>query len=203
MMIKKDNVTAELFCAMRVHLMNESEIGVFCPADAFVWEDNCQNVEFMNFTAVSEHNEMKVIGALRSSILSMLGSYPTTMSEDEELIKSATDGNTNSNSNNDIGPILLAAYQIRYREKDILKGAMEFLDDYQTNVTTGNVTFQIELKRKEREEADLREIIRKAFITDVKVTNLKLQNLGKFKPAPIFTYSHVPSSSLIYLFNSI
>ena len=30
------NISDELMCAMRVHLMNESEMNVFCPADAKV-----------------------------------------------------------------------------------------------------------------------------------------------------------------------
>lgn len=30
------NITKELMCAMRVHLMNETEMNVFCPAEAKV-----------------------------------------------------------------------------------------------------------------------------------------------------------------------
>ena len=30
------NISKELMCAMRVHLMNESEMNVFCPAEAKV-----------------------------------------------------------------------------------------------------------------------------------------------------------------------
>lgn len=48
-------------CAMRVHLMNESEMNVFCPAEAKVFHENCQNVEFMNYTAISLNNELNVI----------------------------------------------------------------------------------------------------------------------------------------------
>lgn len=52
MKIKHHNISDELFCAMRVHLMNETEVHTFCPADARIWNDNCQDVEFMNYTAV-------------------------------------------------------------------------------------------------------------------------------------------------------
>jgi hypothetical protein len=53
MLITHRNVSDELMCAMRVHLMNETELDVFCPAEARVWQENCMNVEFMNFTAIS------------------------------------------------------------------------------------------------------------------------------------------------------
>ncbi len=46
------NISKELMCAMRVHLMNETEMDVFCPAESKVFEENCQNVEFMNYTAI-------------------------------------------------------------------------------------------------------------------------------------------------------
>jgi hypothetical protein len=36
MRIEHGNITKELFCAMRVHLMNETEVHTFCPADARV-----------------------------------------------------------------------------------------------------------------------------------------------------------------------
>jgi hypothetical protein len=89
MKITYENVTDELFCAMRVHLMNESEIFVFCPKEARVWEDNCLNVEFMKFTAISENNEMDVIRALRNSIHGLLGSYPTSIDQDRVLLSEA------------------------------------------------------------------------------------------------------------------
>ena len=61
MKIQKGNITEELFCAMRVHLMNETEVHTFCPADARIWNDNCQDVQFMNYTAISMNNELAVI----------------------------------------------------------------------------------------------------------------------------------------------
>ena len=52
MKITKGNITEELLCAMRVHLMNETEMQVFCPKDVRIWDENCHNVEFLNFTAI-------------------------------------------------------------------------------------------------------------------------------------------------------
>jgi hypothetical protein len=36
MKITHGNISEELLCAMRVHLMNETEMNVFCPAEAKV-----------------------------------------------------------------------------------------------------------------------------------------------------------------------
>lgn len=36
MKIVHGNISQELMCAMRVHLMNDTELNVFCPADAKV-----------------------------------------------------------------------------------------------------------------------------------------------------------------------
>jgi hypothetical protein len=62
MRLDSDGVIApQLFCAMRVHLMNETEVHVFCPRDVLVWEENCHSVEFANFTAISPTNEAAVL----------------------------------------------------------------------------------------------------------------------------------------------
>lgn len=45
MKIRQDNISEELFCAMRVHLMNETEVHTFCPADARIWNDNCTCID--------------------------------------------------------------------------------------------------------------------------------------------------------------
>ena len=39
MKIVHGNISEELMCAMRVHLMNDTELNVFCPADAKVGRD--------------------------------------------------------------------------------------------------------------------------------------------------------------------
>lgn len=162
MRITHNNVTEELMCAMRVHLMNESEIHVFCPKEARVWEDNCLNVEFMNFTAISAGNELDVVTALRSSLHSLLGSYPTTVDEDKELINRYDDGV------DEIGDITLNAIILRYKEKEILLNALDWLDEHEAKVKNGTVPFQLELKAKERVEADLRDAEHKKFVEQVK-----------------------------------
>jgi hypothetical protein len=172
MKITYNNITDELMCAMRVHLMNESEIHVFCPKDALVWEENCMNVEFMNFTAISFTNEIAVVNALRSSIYNLLGSYPTTIETDIDIInnyeKTKVDDNNEDNNNIIFGPITYAAMRLRYREKQILHSALNFLYDHEQAVFNGTIIFQLALKAQERIEADLREIEHKKFLQNVR-----------------------------------
>jgi hypothetical protein len=229
MKIVYGNVSEELMCAMRVHLMNESEIFVFCPKEARVWEDNCMDVSFMNYTAISERNEMDVVQALRVSIQGLLASYPTSMEEDAALIQqavasqearkrftstsntgSAADGGSgeseaggdeidttdaeeevdlidqevdpsdqnNKKNKNDkkaqeeeeesVGPVTLAAYRLRFREKEILHSALQYLDEHEAKILNGSVVFQIEMKAQERLEADIRAAEHARFIEEVK-----------------------------------
>lgn len=162
MKITYNNVTEELKCAMRVHLMNETEMNVFCPKEARVWEDNCMNVEFMNYTAISETNEINVIGALRGSIQTLLASYPTTIDEDRRVLLQVEEGIT------PMGPIMENAIRLRYREKEILFTALDHLREYEEKVLNGSVVFQLALKEKEREEADRRFEEHKKFVEEIK-----------------------------------
>jgi hypothetical protein len=128
MKITYNNITDELMCAMRVHLMNETEMSVFCPKEVRPWEENCHNVEFANFTAISENNEHNVIAALRSSVYSMLGSYPTTKEQDEEILLDARAG---IGAHGEYGPVMLGAISLRLREKQLLYSALEFLENHE------------------------------------------------------------------------
>eukprot|EP01039_Chlorochromonas_danica_P003198 gene3198-3501_t len=169
MKITHGNVSEELFCAMRVHLMNEEEIHVFCPAEARVWEDNCLNVEFMNYTAISERNEKDVISALRGSLQSLLSSYPTTMEEDLSLIRRHQEKEgPEEQIESTAGKVTLQAYFLRYREKDIIYSALNHLELHEEKMRNGSLVYQIEMKAQERREADLRTEEHKKFIEKVK-----------------------------------
>lgn len=176
MMIKYNNITAELMCAMRVHLMNETEIHVFCPKEARVFEENCMEVEFMNYTAVSQPNELLVINALRNSIHGLLSNYPTTIYEDLKLMQRYEN---NDIPTEEVGPVTYNAVKLRYREKEILQSAVEFLADYEAAVNNNTVAYQIELKLEERKQADLREAARQEFLALV-------QERAKIKPELAF-----------------
>ena len=162
MKITPGNISKELICAMRVHLMNESEIHTFCPADSRVFSENCQNVEFMNYTAISLENELNVIETFRVTLQNLLSAYSTTYEEDEFILKEkeniVEDG---------YGPVYLGAIRLRMREKQLLISTIQFLDDHYNQTISGNVPFQIEMKRQERIEADRRSAVRAQFVQDV------------------------------------
>jgi hypothetical protein len=172
MKITHHNITDQLMCAMRVHLMNESEVHVFCPKEARVWEDACVNVEFLNYTAISERNEMSVITALRSSVHGLLASYPTTMEEDQRLLRDIDAGVSS------LGPITAAAVKLRVREKDILHSALAVLDDHEAAVNNGTVPFQLAMKAQERIEEDIRAEAHKKFMAEVQARALLRPSLA-------------------------
>ena len=160
MKILPGNITKELMCAMRVHLMNETEIHTFCPQKIKYFEDNCQQVEFMNYTAISMNNELSMIKTFRNSLTNMLNAYTTSL-EDDRLILRDKEVLTKN------GYVFISAVRLRSREKSLLKSVLGFLDEYEIAVMTGAVEFQIELKVKEREEADRMENDRLEFLTEV------------------------------------
>lgn len=191
MKVTEGHITEELLCAMRVHLMNETEMHVFCPKDVRVWEENCHNVEFLNFTAISVGNELAMTKAFRNSLHRLLDSYSTTSTEDENILsqydvtqgestrKNKEDnkgnkGNKDSDGNKGseegvgvLGPILTSVIRLRLREKNILLSALTFLDTHEKAIHNGTVPFQLELKAKERIDANKREEERIAFIQEI------------------------------------
>jgi len=188
MRISSGNISEELLCAMRVHLMNETEIAVFCPLDVRIWEENCHNVEFLNFTAISESNELIVVKTFENSINSLLYGYLTTYSEDINILQ---DYNTiiGEQGENRLGPIAISIVRLRLREKRMLLKTLEFLQDYEEKIHKGLIIFQLELKAKERIEANLREIEQQRFIDEIQkriMINEPLAildvNLGDNKP---------------------
>jgi len=161
MVIRKGNITKELMCAMRVHLMNETEVHTFCPADARIWNDNCQDVQFMNYTAISVVNEMAVVSAFRGTIGNLLNAYPSTIDEDKEMLRKHHAEEAH------LSNTMVGAISVRLREKEVLAETLNFLDDYEAQVRGGEVEFQLEMKQLEREEADKKEDERKAFAKTV------------------------------------
>jgi hypothetical protein len=146
--------------------MNETEIAVFCPLDVRIWEENCHNVEFLNFTAISESNELIVIKTFENSINSLLYGYLTTISEDIDILQ---DYNTilEEGRENRLGPIGISIVRLRLREKKMLLKTLEFLQDYEEKIHKGLVVFQLELKAKERIEVNLREKEQQRFIDEI------------------------------------
>lgn len=163
MQVLHGNISKELMCGMRVHLMNESEMDVFCPAKSKAFSANCQDVLFMNFTAISETNELNVVDTFQSTLSNLLLAYPTSLEDDEALLRQKEDFNSDG-----YGPVFLGAIRLRIREKQLLLSTLRFLEEHRNDTMAGRVPFQIDIKRREREAADLRDIEREEFISAIK-----------------------------------
>jgi hypothetical protein len=159
MQILHGNISKELMCGMRVHMMNESEMDVFCPAESKAFSPNCQDVLFMNYTAISITNELNVIETFQNTLFGLLQSYPTTLEEDELLLKQKEDV-----ASDGYGPVYLGAIRLRMREKQLLLSTLQFLENHRNDTLSNRVPYQIEIKRIEREAADLRNIERQNLI---------------------------------------
>lgn len=157
MRLTHSNISHSLLCAMRVHLMNESEVDIFCPLTKKAGDTSCKNVKLDNITAIGYENEMLVIDALRSSVTDLLSQYNETIKDDIDTLKNKgylekemrTSSNS-GNSNRRFGPMLTAAITIRMREKMLLESILTKLDEMKTNIDQGEVKFQLEIKQKER-----------------------------------------------------
>merc|ERR1711871_223564 len=157
MRLTHSNISHSLLCAMRVHLMNESEVDIFCPLTKKAGDTSCKNVKLDNITAIGYENEMLVIDALRSSVTDLLSQYNETIKDDIDTLKNKgyleKEMRTSSNSgdsNRRFGPMLTAAITIRMREKMLLESILTKLDEMKTNIDQGEVKFQLEIKQKER-----------------------------------------------------
>lgn len=180
MRIVKNNISDQLLCGMRVHLMNDTEMDVFCPAEVRVWQENCLDVEFENFTAISYNNEMNVINSLRNSLFGLISSYPTTILEDKEILQ---------DNNSDFGEIYINAIRLRIREKELLMNALDFLETREQMVHNGTIVFQLDKKAREREESTKRMLEYEKFLEDIEkraqqrniIASLEV-NLGEDRP---------------------
>eukprot|EP01041_Mallomonas_annulata_P007399 gene7399-15106_t len=176
-------ISKELMCAMRVHLLTENETHIFCPAEAKVWENNCQEVEFANYTAISLQNEIHVIAAFRSTVSQMLAAYPHTIELDRCGGVAFGDGHcdvelgteTDTMPESQLGPVMQAAIRLRLREKVLLSDVLSYLNDHEESTKNGTVKFQLDIKKAEREVADRRLIEHKKFIEEVeRLANIRL-----------------------------
>jgi hypothetical protein len=167
MKILHGNITKELMCAMRVHLMNETEMNVFCPADSKVFSQNCLDVEFMNYTAISLTNEINMIETFQNTLNSLLASYPSTHEEDRDFL-SEKEREGYVGEGEELGQAFMGAIRLRLREKELLLATLAFLQDHRNKTEHGEVHFQLDQKLLERVQSDLRAMIRAEFLDAVK-----------------------------------
>lgn len=93
----------------------------------------------------------------------MLQNYPSTIDEDRELLR---------NHHNEVGEPLsntmLGAISIRLREKELLDSTLDYLRDYEVIVRNNSIDFQLEMKQREREQADIKEAARQEFMREIR-----------------------------------
>jgi len=135
------NVTTELMCATRIHIMNETELDIMCPMqDGAFWADEkkCEGGGFDWQLPISIHNENLTINALEDTIKALKKGYKTSNEEDESLLQMSS-----------ITKITRAAIAVRKREKELIESVLEYLEDRRANLE--NLPHQIEaIKEKER-----------------------------------------------------
>jgi hypothetical protein len=170
------NISDYLLCAVRVHVMNESDVDILCPAGDAPFYDNeckCNRYEdatnkvcvdsenrFMNLTAVSYENEIATIKALRSSVETLRSEYDTENEDDEALL--------GLDSLWIQEPRKASAVLVRLREKRILDNALIELDDREERLNNNNITLQCAEIKRERDEAAAKEKEMKAFAERVR-----------------------------------
>ena len=112
----------------------------------------------MNYTAIGETNELGVVNALRTSIASLLSTYPTTADEDRNIL----------DDRNNMGEIRTSAITVRLHEKELLLSALSYLNNYEMLVRNGSVPFQLDIKIKERVEVSKREVAHQQFMDEIR-----------------------------------
>lgn len=116
------------------------------------------DVEFLNYTAISYHNEYLVIESLRKSIHALLNSYSSSVYDDMKIVDSSSG----------YGLTKLNAVKLRLREKLLLNSALEFLEVHENKLRDGSLQFQLDLKVLEREESTRRQLHFERFLSDVR-----------------------------------
>jgi len=117
------NISDNLYCAVRVHVMTEDDLELFCNTTRGNWfnpecrEEDVEGGGLNRTQPVSIDNERATISALRASIKGLLEQYPTSNEDDESLLLLP-----------DSPRLVRAAITVRLREKILLANALELLD---------------------------------------------------------------------------
>jgi len=171
--IKNGNVSDNLFCAMRIHLVNESDLDAICPAGPYPFNDgecNCAKkdkaasirdcdeyeIYFNTSLPICRKNEESSILALINSLEALQSGYPTSIDDDESLLMLSTVTERT--------PLYAAAVSVRLQEKllvrDTLKALrerLEMLDElpYQVEEMRRRQELRREMEEKKKAENEL------------------------------------------------
>ncbi len=136
--VRPNGVSPYLMCALRVHVMNESDVETVCPMqDGAFWaeEKKCEGGGFNWTVPISKENENTTIQALRDSMTTLQKGYKTSVEEDDSLLELST-----------LPPVMRAAVVVRKREKELIASVIQYLDDRRDNLDS--LEYQIEEVRE-------------------------------------------------------
>ncbi len=153
-------ISAALMCAVRVSVMNETDVDILCPRAKGAWDDHkCEEEIFSEYEPVDRNNEIGMLSALRESIKSLLDGFKSTLQEDRSLLELSS-----------FGPATRSAILLRYREKVLLQRALEDLDDWESSM--GTFKYQLSaikaLRDRRKKELEKKNRIREEAIKNFK-----------------------------------
>lgn len=135
------NISLALKCAIRVTVMNESDVDVLCPKATGPWNDHkCEKSIFNRSLAITWDNEKAMISALRSSLDALLEGMPHSLDEDEALLLLSS-----------FGPAHRSAIRARMREKRLLFTALKHLEQMEADIGDENHVQEYQLLAIKRE----------------------------------------------------
>lgn len=156
--VKYGNITSQLLCAVRTHIIHETELDFLCPPGPHPFHDhecNCDDFppaggcegshkSFNTSQAITVANEEKTLEALLNVIQDMRESSPGTIESDQAALAAARRSKA--------GPLRTAAIAIRLREKEILEEAVRVVKGLQANMNSSD--FQVEAIMQEQAAAE-------------------------------------------------
>jgi hypothetical protein len=140
-LLQMNNVTHALLCAVRIHLIHETEANYLCPPGEAPFHDHqCDCKEFTppddvcegpkkSFNAshaISKSNERKALGALLNVVRDIRSNSASTIAADEAALAAVRRSGAS--------PLLQAAIHIRLQEKRILDTSISALEEMQENL---------------------------------------------------------------------
>ena len=171
-----NGVSDYLMCALRVHVMNQSDVETVCPMqDGAFWaeEKKCEGGGFNWTVPISMENENTTISSLVSTMTALQKEYKSTIEEDESLLELST-----------LPKLMRAAIVVRKREKELIQSVINYLEKRRSQLV--NLTYQIEgvraseriRKKRMKELAEFKQTARKKAFKKVLVVRFEV-NLGK------------------------
>ncbi len=146
-----NGVSQEFLCAVRIHMLNESDLDVVCPAQlgAF-WSDDgkrCEGGGFNWTRPISEENENQTLTTIKGTLETLLDEYPSS-SEEEEALLSDFDFESEE-------PLRHQAILVRHRERILLMNSISKLERQLEQLS--NMSYQItEVREREAERLRLK-----------------------------------------------